>query len=304
MAIRDLPPPGPAPIFDPATLSIVTFVTLAFVVIDYLQVPWVLIPFGLFVLFVAPGYAAVALLFGRRSIPSLAMNVALIVGLAVVINVALGTLLLVFAIGPVAPIVGLCDAGISTAATVVQLLRPQPVGSAHGGGWFRGLFVLAGFTRGQRVAAYALFAGILLTFAAIGYLSTLQPGNAPDLSFGVVGVDGTTSTLPTSGTVNTTLAVLVEVRNNATVQPFILSVSSALVGSNATNFSSTPWVMPLDLGPNVTSSEPLNLTSGQSDDVDVSFEFSTGGDYVVSFSLTPPQSHVAVRTNALTIRVT
>jgi uncharacterized membrane protein len=303
LATRDFPALGAPAIFDPVALLATTGLLLLFVVVAALQVPWVLIPLGLFVLFVAPGYGAVALLFGERTVPSLAANIAMIVGFSVVINVVLGTLLLFFAIAPLAPLVGAAAAVICAAATVVQYRRPHGSAPGHRMRRLRSYFELAGFSSRQRVAAYALFVGILLTFGAIGYLSTVQPGNGPDLSLAVVGPDGTTSTLPTSGSINGTLYVVLLVQNNETAQSLVLGVNSSLVGQNATNFTTVTWGAPLALGPNVTASTVLELTSGEKDNVAVSFQFGLGGDYLVSFSLTPPQSHLPVRTSGIAVRI-
>lgn len=303
MASRNSPSPEIPAVFVPSALLITTLVALAFVVVSDLQIPWVLIPLGLIVLFWVPGYAVVALIFGGRPLPSLALNVGMIVGFSVLVNVVFGTLFLYFSIGPLDPLVGLVAAVVSAAATLVQYRRPRAAGSDGETHRFRSYFALPGFSRGQRVAAYSLFVAILLTFGAIGYLSTLHPGNTPDLSLGVVGPTGTTSTLPTSGIVNSTLAVIVNIGNNDTIQSLALSVNSSLIGGNSTNATTVPWAMPLPLGPSVKSSETLHLTSGESAHVSVSFLFRASGDYVVSFSLTPVGSHTVVRANALTIRI-
>jgi len=304
LSTRLVPSRGPPQIFLHPALLITTLVTLVFVVVSVLQLPWVLIPLGLFVLFVAPGYAVVALLFSGRPLPSMALNAALVVAFSVVFNVLLGAVLFYFAIGPVSPLVGLGVAVLCASATVIQLLRPRGVPPSAGIHLARAHLQLPGFTSGQRTAAYALFAGIVVTFGVIGYLSTLEPGRAPDLSLGVVGPDGTTNTLPTSGTVNSTLTVIVEVQNNATAQPFILSANSSIIGTNGTLWTIVPWVMPLRLAPNVTSSETLNLSSGEIDDVPVSFQFTSDGNYAVSFALTPPQTHGAVRTSSISVVIT
>lgn len=303
MATRDFPSLGAPAIFDPLALLVTTGLVLLFVVFAALQIPWVLIPLGLFVLFVAPGYGAVALLFGDRTLPSLAANIAMIVGFSVVINVVLGTLLLFFAIAPLAPLVGAGGAVICAAATVVQYRLPRHSAPGHRMRRLRSYFELPGFTTRQRAAAYALFVAILLTFTAIGYLSTVQPGNGPDLSMAVVGPDGTTSSLPTSGSINATLSVVLLLQNNETAQSLVLGVNSSLIGQNGTNFTTVPWSTPLALGPNVTASTLLQLTSGEKDNVAVSFAFGLGGDYLVSFSLTPPQSHVALRTGGISVRI-
>ena len=89
-AARDRPP-GTRTVFDADALGITTVLTLVFVLLAEFNVPWLLIPFGLFVRFAAPGYGAAALLFGRRALSSLAMNIALIAGPSVLINVVAGT---------------------------------------------------------------------------------------------------------------------------------------------------------------------------------------------------------------------
>ncbi len=291
-------------IYSRTALLGTTLVTLAFVVVAELQVPWVLLPLGLFVLFVAPGYAVVALLFGARTLPSLALNIAMIVGMSVLFNAVVGTLLLYYAIAPLAPLVGAFAAVVCAAATVVQYQRERWNESRRPGQWLRSVLALPGFTPAQRTAAYALLIGVAVTFGAIGYLSTLQPRSAPDLSLAIVGPGGTTSTLPTSGTVNSTLALIVEVGNNATSQSLVLGVNSTLVGQTGSTRTTVPWTVPLHLAPNVTSSESLSLTSGETDNIQFSFQVDTGGDYAISFFLTPLQSHVAVRTSSLTVRIT
>ncbi len=304
MATRGAPVSDLPVIFDPGALSVTTAVTILFVVAAQLSVSWALLPLGIFVLFAAPGYAVTALLLGRRPLPSVAVNIALIVGLSVLVNVLLGTALYAFAITPVVPLIGLADAIICTAGTFVQFGRSRAARRAPRPSFLRSLFALPRFTPGQRVAAYALFAGILVVFGAIGYLSTIVPNPGPDLSLTAVGPDGTSATLPTGGVVNATLTVLVIVQNNESAQTLVLTLNSTLVGTNSTSFSSIPWTMPLLLGPNVTTSDTINLTRGASESVQIQFQFDTGGDYAVGLALTPPESHVALRTLFLGIDIT
>ena len=304
LATRGSPVSGLPAIFDPGALSVTTLVTILFVVAAELSVSWALFPLGLFVLFAAPGYAATALLLGRRPLPSVAVNFALIAGLSVLINVLLGTALYAFAITPVVPLIGLADAIICTAGTFVQFRRARTVRPVSGPSWFRSLLALPRFRPSQRAAAYALFAGILVVLGVIGYLSTIVPNPGPDLSLTAVGPDGTSATLPTNGLVNATLTVLVIVQNNATAQSLVLTLNSTLVGSNSTSFTSIPWTMPLLLGPNITTSDPVNLTSGASESIQVQFQFDAGGDYAIGLALTPAASHVALRTLFLGIEIT
>ena len=303
MSVRGPPFRTTTSVFDTVALAITTVLTLVFVVLAEYGVPWILIPFGLFVLFVAPGYGAAAILFGRRPLPSLAVNVAVIVGLSVLINVVVGTLILFLAIAPLAPLVGALDALVCAGATTLQSRRPREAIPGEGRRRFRSFWELPGFTRGQRAGAYAFFVAILLTFAAIGYLSTLQPHQAPDLSLGVAGPDGTTSSLPSSGPVNGTLSVTVTIQNNATEQSMVLAVSTSLVGANATHATTVPWKMPLRFGPNETSSEGLQLASGATLSVPISFQFTSSGEYRVLFSLSPPQA-ASVRTASITVDIT
>jgi uncharacterized membrane protein len=295
----------PPDLYNVLALLITALLTGAFIVVAAFRVPWILIPLGLFVLFVAPGYALAALLFGgEREITSLPLNIALIVGFSVLVDVVIGTIALFFSIGPLSPIVGAEVALLCFIAVFVQLQRRRVLGPKSNAPGFRSWFKLPGFTPGQRTAAYALFICVLLTFGVIGYLSILSPKSTPDLSLAVLGPNGTTSTLPTSGGINTTLGVILLVQNNATTQSFVLTVSSTLVGGNATKPTSVPWVLPLQLGPGATSTEVLPLTHGQSDSVAVSFQFANRGDYAISFSLTPPQSTLAIRTAGITVEIT
>ncbi len=296
-------PPGTRTVFDADALGITTVLTLVFVVLVELNVPWLLIPFGLFVLFAAPGYAAAALLFGRRALSSLAMNLALIVGFSVLINVVVGTVLLLLGISPLAAILGVVDAALCTVATAVQFRRPWEAPLEQRILRLRTAFELPGFSRPQRAAAYALLAGILVTFAAIGYLSTVPSGSNSDLSLAIVGPDGTTATLPTTGSVNTSISLTIDVGNNATAQSLVLSVSSVLVGQNATSLAAVPWTMPIQLAPNVTSSEVLSLSSGAHSSEGIVFQFSASGDYRLLFWLSATGSSAPLRSVTLSLLI-
>ncbi len=291
-------------LYAPRLLLVSAALTAGFVLSSEYRVTWAQVPLGIFVLFFAPGFALAAFILGKRAFPSYPANLAVIVGLSVVFNVVFGTVLLYFSIGPVDAIGGAVAALLCFAASVAQSAhqparRSRPIARRL---WSSLGF--AGFSVGQRAAAYALLAGVLVTFGAIGYIATLQPAAAPNLALVVVGPDGTTSTLPLGGAVNSTMAVIVEVRNNATAQTLTLSVNASLIGQNGTNYTSIPWAMPLLLGPLTASSEPLSLSKGVSESVDVSFQFEAAGDYVVGFSLTSPGATAPVRSTTLSIEVT
>jgi uncharacterized membrane protein len=295
------PTAGASSFYGVIPLLATTAVTVAFVVAAILGLPGVLIPLGLFVIFFAPGYAAAALLFGRRRLPSIPANIAVIVGLSVLGVVALGTLALYFSVAPLAPLVGFGVLGLDIGATLVQYDREgvRPFGPTARR--IRSFFELPGFTPGERTAAVALFVVIVVTLGAIGYLATLQPGNTPDLTLAVVGPDGTTATLPTSGPVGGVLAVVLLVHNNASTQSLTLSVNASLVGGSGARSTNVPWVMPLQLAAGSTSSERLNLTSGESISVDVSFEMLHRGEFAVDFSLTAPPAKAPVRAVGITL---
>lgn len=300
MAARSSRPTEKAAVFDPGALGATTVLALLFTLAAEFKVEWATVPLGFFVLFVAPGYAGAALLFGRRPLPSLAANVALVVGLSVLVNVVLGTLFLAFAVAPLSPLIGLADSVVCIVGTAVQYGRP----TAGGAPWSRQLasyFELPEFSSGQKAAAYALFVAILVTFGAIGYLAAAQPGKSPDLSLTVVGPDGTTATIPTHGLVNATYTVLVDVQNNKTAQSFVLTLNSTLVGANTTNRTVVPWVMPLALAPNVTTSDVLSLGAGGSTSITVEFSFGLGGDYAISVSLAASTSGTPVRSALIAI---
>jgi uncharacterized membrane protein len=305
LSIRVDPESERPDLYNVLALLITALLTGAFIVVAALRLPWILIPLGLFVLFVAPGYALAALLFGgEREITSLPLNIALIVGFSLVVDVGIGTVALFFSIGPLSPIVGVEVALLCFIAVFVQFQRRHVLGRKTHTPGFWSWIELPGFTSSQRTTAYVLFVGVLVTFGVIGLLSTLQPSNTPDLSLAVLGPNGTTSTLPSSGSVNSTLGVLLLVQNNATAQSLVLSVNSSLIGGNPAPSTSVPWVLPLQLAPGATSTEVLPLTHGETDSVAVSFQFADRGNYTISFSLTPPQSTVAVRTVGISVEIT
>jgi uncharacterized membrane protein len=277
-------------IYDAKLLMLATLLSGGYTVVDLLVggIPQLLL--GLFVILIAPGYAVGALLFGRGSRLPWTVHMALIVGLTVVVEASVGTL---YFIGPPAGpalnvFLGAMATTLCLVATLIQTARGVNRDLSPLSEKLRRMAALPGFSSGERVAAYSLFAAILLTFGAIGYLSTVHPGGGPLLSIAVVGPDGTTNTLPTGGRTNQTLQVIVEVGNDGTAQTLNLTVSSALTGGPGGSGSTIPWTMPLTLGSGTQSSDTVTLAAGASTSIPISFEFANPGAYGVTFTLQAP----------------
>jgi len=237
---------------------------------------------------VAPGYAVAALVFGRRGGLSTAANAAVVVGLSVVVNVGAGLLLLTARIASLAVPLGAVAASLLSIALIVQASEQprgqEPILAPR----LRRQFSHPEFSSAQRLAAYALLAGILVTIGTIGYLSTTGNGGTPTVSLAVVGPNGEATTLPTAGTTYQTLSVELLIQNNATVQSLRLVVNATLLGGPAHPPVNVPWAMPIPLRPGATSSTLLPLTRSQYATVPVSFYFTQTGTYVLGVSLVAP----------------
>jgi Protein of unknown function (DUF1616) len=272
--------------YDPRVLIVVALVLAAYIVLTVL--PWtpVTAVLGAVVLLLAPGYGVGALLFrgARRFVPP-AANLALVVGLSVVYNGLVGILLLL--VGP----------GLSALPLALAALPPVVLGAvAHS---WRGApttwtslpqqlaapFRLPGFSSGQRRLIGVLLVGSVVAFGAIAYEATVVPPAGPSLSLAVTGPDGTTSTLPSSGTTNHTFAVLLTLGSTTEVSSAELTVGVSLLGSPPATNATVPWSMPLVLGAGVTSSENLTLGAGATISVAVSYTFPHAGSYTVTFTL-------------------
>ncbi|MFZ1023350.1 MAG: DUF1616 domain-containing protein [Thermoplasmata archaeon] len=282
-------------IYDAKLLIVASLVCAFYLVVELAVGGLAQVLLGLFVILVAPGYAVGALFFGRGSRLPWTVQVAVIVGLSVVIESSVGILYFVRPHGGLTLnlLLGLLAYTLTLAATVVQWSRGMALDLSPLWERLRSGVTLPGFSRGQRVAAFALFAAILLTFGAIGYLSTVHPGGQPVLSIAAFGPNGTTNTLPTGGNPNQTLEVIVEIGNDGTPQSLNLTVSSALSTSNGTSQATIAWTMPLALGPGSQSSTSVPLAAGEIEMIPITFEFASPGDYTVTFTLlatgsTPP----------------
>jgi uncharacterized membrane protein len=277
-------------LYDAKLLFAAAIVCIVYLVVELTVGGPAQVLLGLFVLFVAPGYGVASLLFGRGSRFPWPVHIAFIVCLGVVTEVMVGLLYFVGAHGTLTlnlP-VGWLGYSLCIAASLVQWRRGKLHPLSPLWGRVRRRFALPGFTAGQRVAAFALLAAILVTLGAIGYLSTVHPEVQPLLSIAVLGPDGTTNTLPTVVSANQTAAVTVEVRNDGTAQTLNLTVLSELTSSSGTPGSIIPWLMPLRLGSAIQSSTAISLAAGASNPITVTFAFATPGEYSVTFTLQAP----------------
>jgi uncharacterized membrane protein len=303
------PAEGPSPsvsaIYDTKILSLVTLVAAAYLPTALVVggVPQLLL--GLFVLLVAPGYAIAAMLFGISDRFPVSVHAALIVALAVVFDSAVGTVYFVAAprVPDLALFLGMLTTVLCLAATAIQVVRKRDLDLTPVGGGLRRTFELPGFSRGQKVAAFALLGGILVTFGAIGYLSTIHPEGPPPVSVALLGPDGTTNTLPTGGSTDQVLDVLIVVGNNLSAQSLNLEVASTLTGVPPVPPANIPWSMPLRLGSGTESSTELGLAGGESQTVPVEFVYGASGSYVLTFAVQTLQgATLASATLGMTIR--
>jgi hypothetical protein len=274
-------------IYDAKLLIVASLVCALYLVIELSVGGVAQLLLGLFVILVAPGYAVAALLFGRGTRLPWTVHVALIVGLSVIIEASAGILYFVSAHGglTINLLLGGLAYVLSLTATVVQWSRGMALDLSPVWEKLRRGVALPGFSAGQKVAAFSLFAAILVTFGAIGYLSTVHPEVQPPLSIAVFGPNGTTNTLPTGGSANQTLEVMVEIANDGTAQPLNLSVLSTVTSAPPSPESTIPWTMPLPLGPETLSSTTVFLAAGGSQTISVTFVFASPGDYTVTFTL-------------------
>jgi len=240
---------------------------------------------GAFVLFFAPGYALGSLIFGKCSGLPWVADLALAVGLSALYLVLVGFVLLAFGIGLSANLLGPASLAIGVVSILVFDMR-------EGGGVHSPIFAVAkrelslpGFSPAQRTAAYGLVLAIGLVLSGVTYLTFVMPTDSPDVVLGIYGPNGTTDTLPSSGQVNTTMTVIVHVRNGGAGPPLSLRVRATLNTSSWANYTVVPWALPLSFHDGVESSTPLNLSSGQTATIPVTFEITFPGTYIVSFAL-------------------
>lgn len=257
---------------------------------------------GAFVLFFAPGYALGAILFGKKSgLPPVA-DLAVVVGLSALFTVGVGLILLILRVGLTANVLG---PGALSIVVVSVFLFEVREGSAISGRFLEAAkteLSLPGFEPRQRIAAYALLLAIGIVLAAIAYATIFVPTDSPVDALGISGPDGSVATLPAQGRTNATLSIFATVRNGASGQPLGLRVRAILNGSDGTNFTTVPWVIPLSLRGGVESSVPVALAAGEKTTMNISFRFPNAGIYIVSFALIA-SDQTALRTVSLSLAI-
>jgi hypothetical protein len=283
-------------IYDVKALSAATLLCAAYLLVELTVGGVAQLALGLFVILLAPGYAVAALLFGAGSRLPWTVHLAVIAGLAVVVEASAG--IIFFAGNHGGLTLNLLLGGLAyflcLSATLIQWQRGMAQELSPIWGRLRRNLSLPGFSSGQRVAAYSLLAAILLTFGVIGYVSTIHPDGQPVVTIAVFGPNGETSSLPTGGSINETLNVIVQIGNDDTAQLLNLTVLSALTGSSGGPPSIVGWTMPLHLGSDTRTSEAVFLAAGASQTIPISFSFAESGVYTVTLTLEPPGASAPV----------
>lgn len=272
--------------FRTSYLYLFTFLAAVYVVVIWFVPTAVLaVPLGLFTLLIAPGYALGALTIGRRERWPWSLTFILVVGLSVAFTIAEGLVLLELHQGLPARVLALVS--LALLCTALAFAPPEPAVEwlPRFGRFLQREFRLPGHSAMQRMTAYTLLVAIVVVLVVIVYLAAVFPGPTSSTTLGISGPNGTTASLPTSGTRLENLTVIVTVGNGPTGRLVDLTIRSLYSGSQPANYSAVPWTLPLPLGPNVTSSDSLTLTAGQSVTVDVVFRFATAGDYTIEFLL-------------------
>jgi uncharacterized membrane protein len=149
----------------------------------------------------------------------------------------------------------------------------------------------------------AILIAIIVVFAGIIYLATVTPNQHLSIQMGIVGPNGLTNDLPTSGVPGGNLTVEVTVGNNATAQPLYLVVQSVLNNTVPTSYSTIPWMLPLDLGANTTTKpDSFGLLAQATATEKVVFAFAVSGTYIVHFLL-ESQSGKILREDSLSTTI-
>ena len=292
------PPSDSSPFFRPSYLYLLLVLAAAYIGVTWIR-PVVLLslPLGLLTVLFVPGYAIGALFLGARSRWPWSLTFAVVVGLSVAVSTAEGLVLLALHLGLPSRVFSVVAFVLVGIALLDRTRSAEEVRSAPSGSDLDAELGLPGHTKGQRVVGYGLLTAILVVFVVILYLASVFPNDTPSVSLGLSGPDGTAATLPTDGTVGQNLTVLATVGNNATGQVLDLTVRSTLSGSSPTNYTAVPWILPLPLGPNQTSTEPVSLDPGQTVTVQSRFTFPATGSYEVAFLLTNPAGTILVSTS-------
>ncbi|MGA8275963.1 MAG: DUF1616 domain-containing protein [Thermoplasmata archaeon] len=287
----------PPQFFRRSYLFLLTLLTGIYAVVVLIApTPWVDLPLGLLTLLIVPGYAVGALAFGAKPRWPWSLTFALVVGLSVAFNVAMGLILLEFKLGLPAPAFAVVSLVLLLLATVVWIVT-QPVESGSRFTAYLGEELrLPGHSPAQQAVGYALLLGIVLVIVLIIYIASIFPAPAAQLSFGITGPGGTSANLPPTGNVSQVLTIYIVIGNNATSQTLLLEVSSAVANSSP-SYTKVKWTQPLPLGNGTSSSEPLNLNASGSMTVHFRFSFLTRATYVLTFILATPSESALLSTS-------
>jgi len=285
-------PAAPGPVlprfFRRNVLLAFLVLALAYVVVTFL-VPsyWLETPLGLFTLFLAPGYALAAILLGPKPRWVFSLTFALVVGLSVALNVGVGLILLVLGKGLPNQVFALFSLVLLFLAAFLWPANTGPTPPARFRPWVKEEFLFPGHSPEQRALAYGLLVAIVFILVVIIYFASVAPSQTSDITFGITGPGGTNLNLPMNGSTGENLSVWVTVGNNGTTQTLSLVLESALQNTTP-SYTNTTWTSPgapISLGPGVRSTDALSMTPGESLTVRVHFQFTTFGNYALTFLL-------------------
>lgn len=284
------PPPSASPpvFFRRNYLWVLAILAFAYGFVAVLvPIPAIELPLGLLTLLLIPGYALGALALGPTPRWPWTLMLAITVGLSVAFSVGEGLVLLAFHLGLPAAVFAIVSLGLVVIA--LATFPSATTQSAADGGfqnYLAGELRLPGHSPTQRVVAAALLLAIIVVFAGIVYLSTVTPNQHPGIQMGIVGPDGLTNDLPSSGSPGANLTVYVTVGNNATQETLNLIVVSTANDTTPSSYTTIGWKLPLVLGANTTTKpDTVSLSPKSTSSVKVEFTFETSGIYVLLFQL-------------------
>ena len=249
-------------------------------------IPAIELPLGLLTLLLTPGYALGALALGPTPRWPWTLMFAMTVGLSVAFSVGEGLVLLAFHLGLPAAVFAIVSLGL---VVIALATFPSATAESAAEGGFRnylaGELRLPGHSPTQRVVAAALLLAIVVVFAGIIYLSVVTPQQHLGIQMGIVGPNGLTDDLPSSGVPGANLTVDVTIQNNATPQVLDLVVFSMTENTTPSSYTTIPWKALLQLGANTTSTDSVPLGAKAAQTVKVVFTFQVSGTYVLLFHL-------------------
>ena len=272
---------------------------------------WLTVPLGLLTLLVTPGYGLVAIAVGERPQWPWYFTTVVVVGLSVAFNVLIGLLLVHGDYGLLPLVLAISSLFVLFLGGVAQFARADSTADARFVTMVRSELGLAGFTAAQRTAAYALLVAIVLVLAGLTYIASVNPREKSDVSLGITGPDGSSTTLPIGFPTMAPTTLVITVGNDNSAQAWILRISTnaTLAGNPGVNGTvpppfipppvanrSVPWTSPLYLANGIDSETALGvLTSNEVITLNVTVQFNATvtnetrsfTDYTVTFQLIP-----------------